>query len=401
MRKIKLLLVGKGDSIFFTDYVRALKSCMDVEVDVYSPFADKGNYTTRPFDAIYFDDLEKKRINHIKFISGLIRPLLQRKRFANFLKRNNKFYDIIHFKWILPAWTLNPSEYRKYCTKVFASFWGGELEKQTLLRSHQLYCHTLGLFIEKVDGFINLGNNQIYFKQFPKLRDKMSYGVYGSSIIEKIVSSEIGKNEAKEKMGIPQDSVTIMTGYSGKPMHRHIENIDAICTNPNFIKSKEDICFILPMTRDATEEYIQLIECKLKSYGAKYVLLKGKYLSEDDVVLLRKSTDVILQTSEWDGLSSSIKESLAAGSIAVCGDWLHYELLTEKGFLFLKTRSIEDCAYIVYDILGNRTKYAFFAENNKKIANKEFFWSECIKPWAECYKKALNVMASTRNSKNG
>ena len=89
MSKIKLLLVGKGDSIFFTDYVRALKSCMDVEVDVYSPFADEGNYTIRPFDTIFFDDLEKKRIDHIKFISALIRPFLQRKRFANFLKRNN------------------------------------------------------------------------------------------------------------------------------------------------------------------------------------------------------------------------------------------------------------------------------------------------------------------------
>lgn len=390
-KKIKLLLVGKIDSIFLNDYARALKSCLDVEIDAYSPFIDKGNYKTHPFDNLFSDDYEKKRISHIRFFSSLINPFVQRKRFFNFLEKNNKFYDIIHFHWIIPAWTLKSEEYHRYCAKVIGTFWGGELEKQTLIRSHQLYYLTLGHFIENADCFINAGNNKGYFTHFPQLEDKMSYGVYGSTIIEKIVSSEITKKEAKERMGIPPKSIAIMTGYSGKPMHRHLENIEAICRNPSFSKYKNDICFVLPMTRDEVEEYTKMVERKLKMYGAKYVLLKGKYLSDEDVMLLRKSTDIILQTSEWDGLSSSIKESLAAGSIAICGEWLHYELLTEWGFHFLKTKSIEDCARIVYDILEERINCSNFAENNKKCANKEFFWSECIKPWAECYQDVLLV----------
>ena len=71
---MRILLVGDANSIFFVHYANALKKAMDVEIHVYSPFPDKGDYKTYPYDYVYFDDFELKNYSKIRFVSWLFNP---------------------------------------------------------------------------------------------------------------------------------------------------------------------------------------------------------------------------------------------------------------------------------------------------------------------------------------
>ena len=49
---MNLLLVGDANSIFFVEYVRALKKIMDIKVSVYSPESNRNLYTEYPYDEV-------------------------------------------------------------------------------------------------------------------------------------------------------------------------------------------------------------------------------------------------------------------------------------------------------------------------------------------------------------
>ena len=114
----KLLIVASADTIFITNYVRALKLEMDVEVHVYSPFPPMGNYTSYPYDYVYFEDNIVFRSRLLNKVSFLLTPFVFRKRLSSFLKQHNCHYDYIHFHRILPSWVLRIDEYKRYAEKV-------------------------------------------------------------------------------------------------------------------------------------------------------------------------------------------------------------------------------------------------------------------------------------------
>ena len=92
---IKLLLVGDANSIVLVEYTKAIKRAMDVEVSIYSPFPDRGNYTDYPYDHVYFDDFVTSKFGRMKIIGYQSRFFAFNRRLHNYLKRETKKYDII------------------------------------------------------------------------------------------------------------------------------------------------------------------------------------------------------------------------------------------------------------------------------------------------------------------
>lgn len=390
---MNLLLVGDANSIFFVEYVKALKKIMDIRVSVYSPEPNRNLYSEYPYDEVYFDNYSNKKITKIKLLGGMLIPFLLYRNIKRFIKKSDTKFDIIHIHWLRPAWVINPRLFKKYTQNFIVTFWGGELEKLQLLHSHHIYMNRLGKLLECADYCMGspISLNGRVAKLYPNTKDKFCYGYYGSSIIELLSQKETTNTEAKMLFNITPSKKTILLGYSGKKIHRHLDLLDSISANSSFNKCKESIHFILPMTRGASSAYIQDVEEKLHEIGCSYTMIKNTYQTDEDVANLRLATDIAFQVTEFDGLSNSIKEILCAGSILICGDWFPtYSELKKDGFRYLEVNSIQHAVDTFYNVLPNFETNKKLFDANINVAKAKYSWSECIKPWADLYNKCKN-----------
>lgn len=384
---MRILLVGDANSIFFVHYANALKKAMDVEVHVYSPVPNKGDYTAFPYDYVYFDDYELKKISKIRFVSWLFNPYVMRRRFSKFLKKNAKKYDIIHFKWILPSWVICPKAYRKYADKICVTLWGGELEYLQLLRSHKYYLSKLGSLIKSADAVVGVMENHRFFDIFPFAKPISHHAIYGSTIIEKLSQMTQTKDDSKKILGIEPEKITVMLGYSGKTLHNHDKILNDIVKHDDFKGVVNKLHFIFPMSRSYDAAYCDGLEAVLKQNGCSYSMIKT-YMSDDDVATLRNATDVMFQLSDFDNLSGSILESLCANTLLISGDWFpSYHVLKEAGFKYLEVSGREEAVDDFYKVIGNYGYYRDFVKNNKNVAALKHSWSEIIKDWARVYRE--------------
>ena len=387
---MKLLLVGDANSIFFVEYVKALKKIMNIKVCVFSPEPDKKLYSEYPYDEVYFDNFSQTKLAKIKFFGAILSPFLLYRNFKKFLKRQNQKIDIIHIHWLRAAWVIDPSIFKKYSRKFIITFWGGELEKLQFLHSHSLYLNRLNNLISTADYCIGSPSflKGRVAQYYPQINNKSFYGCYGSSIIEILSKIELTNTEAKTLLNISPSKVTVLLGYSGKKIHRHLDLLNYISANESFNKYKDTMHFVLPMTRGASDSYIEEIESKLKEIGCTFTMIKNTYQTDDDVATLRIATDIAFQVTEFDGLSNSIKEILCAGTILISGDWYPtYSTLKEDGFHYLEVNSVHKAVETFYKVLPDFDSYKNSFETNKNVAKTKYSWSECIKPWAALYNK--------------
>lgn len=384
---MRILLVGDANSIFFVHYVKTLKKQMDVEVHVYSPIADRHDYFDFPYDNVYFDDYELKRRSRIRFVSWLYNPYVERHRFERFLKLCKEKYDIIHFHWIIPAWVIRPTTFRKYADKICVTLWGGEFESLHLLRSHRLYLSKLNGLFKSADVLIGSMSNKKLYDRFPILNTMSEYGIFGSSIIEMLSQMNETKDDCKRRLGIGADKITVVLGYSGKRLHNHDKIINKLSQCADFETFKKRLHFILPMSRGSENAYFDSLETLLNKHGCSYSMMKG-YMSDGDVACLRKATDVMFQLSDFDGLSSSIKECLCANSIMIAGDWFPaYHTLKEAGFRYLEVSSLEEGVDVFCKVIDDLGSYFESFGENERLATKAYSWSECINDWVAVYRK--------------
>lgn len=389
---MRILLVGDANSIFFVHYVKALKKQMDAEIHVYSPIPDKHNYCDFPYDKVFFDDYELKKCSNIRYLSTFFNPYVNRIRFGRFLKRNGIKYDIMHFHWILPEWVICPKAYYKYAENICYTPWGGEMDSLQLLKSHKLYLKKYADFIKKVGTLICSKPTEATLRKFPFLNDiRKFYGVFGSSIIDAFGTNNAGNNNYKKYYNIDPERITVVLGYSGKSLHNHDKILKEIVNNKDFDTVRDKLHFIFPMTRGAEEYYINELERILAKHNCHYNMIKGNYMSDEDVVKLRKATDVMFQLSDFDGLSSSVKECLCAGTIMISGNWFAaYSVLKEIGFKYLEVESIKEGVEKFYEVMNNFEYYKDFVKENMNVGQEQFSWDYCIKNWSNAYQTIAN-----------
>lgn len=386
--KIKsLLLVGDGNSIFFINYVRALKEQLDIEVTVYSPIEERFSYEKYPYDYVYFDNYGKSWLAKIRFFGRRLQPFFNRIHLNKFLKHNDKIYDIIHVHWVIHGWVLFPSIFKKYGKSFGTTLWGGELEALKLFGSHKLYLSCLKKYLSLndfcIDSFIMA---ERLYRLCPLLKGKCHYGIYGSSIIEELSKLNINTEEAKTNLNIPKDKTTILLGYSGKAIHRHIAIIDCILDHPLFEYNKEKIHLIASMTRGASAKYIKSVKKRLLATGCTYTIIENVYQSDTEVAILRKATDIAFQLSVFDGLSNSVKEILIAGTVLICGKWFpNYSVLKEDGYSYIEVEDIKSGVDELYEIINNEKIGMEIKNINSRVDFKRYLWSECIKNFINVY----------------
>ena len=240
-----------------------------------------------------------------------------------------KHFDIIHCHLIVAADLLS-RKLRSHCDRLFATFWGGE-EYRKILGSKKLYRNRLKKFLERIDCLMN-SKHLLWLETFPFLREKFKESRLGSASLDIIYDliKKYPRNEIKAELGFPNDKVTVLIGYSGKSIHQHKEIIRNFSIRPQL---RDKFHLLAIMTRGTVPEYAEEVECALTSSGYSYSMIKGHFLSDEQIARFRYGTDITLQLSTYDGFSRSIVECLCAGSIMIYGTWLNYDNRLKQDFV--------------------------------------------------------------------
>lgn len=379
-----LLVVEASNDVFIYNYAKWLKKSLDCVIDVFE-FIDNN---TQGFSKEYYDHVFSANCNRwFKDIIG-VRSVLgaHYKSHDLSLFLSDKKYDIIHCHWLMPA-TVLTNNYREHTNNFFATFWGGE-ERLKILFSHKIYSYYLDKFLKNVDCLIGSKtscNSKII--THPYLKDKCRYGNLGSAPLEFLYNIIDTKSEdsPKEYWEIPTYKKTVLIGYSGKALHQHIKIVNEINTH---FKKRESIHLLVPMTRGASADYINKVECVLKQSGLSYTLLRDRFLSDKEIAWLRSATDITLQFSLFDDFSRSVVECFCAKSVVLYGDWLenYDEHLSAYDFRGVKVHSIKSGIQKLDEIIEHWNDYTQMTEENSQKGRNSSLWSECIKPWVEAYK---------------
>lgn len=377
-----LLITGvSANDIFICNMAKWLRKSMNVEIDVLSLNAHDDQTT----DMSFF-----RNITYInEDYSGLKRRVLGWTQAFRFSRRissylTDKHYDIIHCHWLVPSIVLT-FDLKCYCKKLFVTFWGGEFNNMTILRTKMLYLIAIKKFFKNVDGIINSKESYLSLQKYlPHYKGIFYEGAFGSEPLEqlyKLMESE-SKKESKTLLGIRPNSFTILIGYSGKKLHRHLKVLEAISKCPDILDS---ITILAPMTRNFDSQYVKEVEERIKKMGCDYWLKTG-YLTDSDIARLRNATDIVMQYSDFDGFSRSIVECLCAKSFMVYGDWIDYDKhLKRLNFFAKQTISAEEGVSVIKSYIYNPKLYEDLLYSNWKNGKGSYFWSECIKDWINAY----------------
>lgn len=377
-----LILIWTAGDVISYNYIKWLKHSMDVTIDVFEcSHSKESKYYNE-----YYNELETAATNRffekIGFLRGL-NYLPMRRSLEKFLR--GKHYDAIHCHGIIPEF-ITARGLKKHCNKLYATFWGGEYSTIKIFHSHSAYLKALDRFIDQIDYMVNSEvENQKMLKVFPQLKGKQLIGYFGSSPLDALFSimEHESKRESKIKMDIEPDKFTVLIGYSGKKIHRHIPIINEI------IKSgidKNRIHLLAPMTRGASDDYVESVESCLEASGFSYTLQKGRFLSDEDIARLRNATDITLQFSDYDAFSRSILEVLCARSVMIYGSWLDYDSDLERvGMMAVKASSIAEGISKMKTVISDFAAYDEMTYKNFMSGNNKELWPECIKKWVEAY----------------
>lgn len=155
---------------------------------------------------------------------------------------------------------------------------------------------------------------------------------FGSDVLDKISESCITKEDAKQQLFGDSQCYVIVCGYNASSAQNHIKIVECITSVKSELPSNTLI--VLPMTYAKEASYMNKVKSALEETGINYTVL-NEYLSDEDIVKLRKATDLFIHMQTTDAYSSTLHEYLLCGTCVINADWLRYPELERDGCPYL------------------------------------------------------------------
>ena len=123
------------------------------------------------------------------------------------------------------------------------------------------------------------------------------------------------------------------------------------------------------MTYNKNAAYTSEVEKRLADYNIEHLILKD-YLSNSDMVCLRKCADMFIHAQETDANSVSLAEHLLCNNVVVNGSWLRYE-----------NRETFGIPYYTFDKFEELPEVVVKAYNGGSLVSKELIKSISEEGW--------------------
>jgi len=279
-------------------------------------------------------------------------------------------YDIIHIH-SLSVGTLSFVNYLDADKKVILSYWGSDLFQiwgTDLITANDLKDHYQQVKPIKKADVITVFNYEmeraVIAKFGPDVKDKIVRLLFGIKDelfdqMDRIKQNSPDLNFLK-KYNIPENKIKITVGYCGDPICNHLPVLDEL--DKFDAVTKQQIHLLVPMTYgNFTNENMRDVILRLNESKISFTLF-DKFLTLDELLKLRVTSDIMIQMSKSDALSASVCEAVYADNLLISAGWLPYSPLRLEKIFFYETD---------FSRLGETVKYALsnFDEVKVKLAN--------------------------------
>lgn len=380
---MKVLLVGNlSDDKWIGSLIRNLARESDIKIDFFhiitsdrrlsnaSQLCENVYMVQRHFPAFLY------KIPKIGYLLSYVDVPCSLKKFLQG-KQGNGLYDVVNIHYpqnkVLCCW----KHLSAVSKATLVTPWGSDVLR-ILKISQKIMAHYMRHY-----DYIMSSDNPRFKEQLQKILNipekKFVSCDFGSEMIDELCNSTISKDNAKRHFGIGAQ-YTIVCGYNGGVAQNHLKIIDSIVSVRNSLP--KDIVVVLPMTYNASASYLDEVQNKLVDNKLDHVILK-KYLSNSDMVCLRKCADMFIHAQSTDANSVSLAEHLLCDNVVVNASWLRYENRETFGMPYYLFDSFEDLPKVIVKAYNGG---AIVPDKLKESISNEG-WSIITKKWLNLFEK--------------
>lgn len=375
-RKIimKLLIVGNRNHQFIYNYIKHLKKYDNtVKVDILS-------YET--FSCKYLNDYLYDNIYYPKV------PLfLTKNRYVNYVCRHIKFrkilrqlgrndYDYVHIHYVEKPIQDNVDLFAEvFEGTIITSVWGSDFFKRS--DKNRMKIKKLFLKSEKI-AF----TSDKFASEFCKFYNT-------EEITKKICKFKLGLEplEYLETVERNDHNFNVMIGYNARHNQCHLDILDSISCKSY---PRDDLQLLIPLTYPRNDaQYRLAIKNRLLNVGIPYIIYED-FMSDSEVAILRKNTDIFIQLQNTDVMSGAMMEHIAVGSVVITGSWLPYDDLYEMGIQLVTISDRSQIGETLAEVIEKFDYYKSIAQSNSSIILENFKWDYIIPESIKIYDKTNN-----------
>lgn len=376
MKRI-LIVGGVYDKHAYRFISHLKKEDNSLKIDILSYEKKEGQPECIDFcEKVYQPQESMQKLYKVKYLGQIIRAI-DFKHNLKILVSQNKKYDAILILWVFPQNMLAIDSYKKLSNNIILVPLGSDV-----LRISKLARFALKSFYQNAD-YIALppaGFQQTVKQLFHITDSKIVILDFGSDQIDTILNSEISRLEAKQKLGIAKKYV-ITIGYNAVKAQNHLMILDQLAQVKEQLP--ENLFLILPMTYPKSpeiEEYIKSVKIYLNNLNFKYRIFED-YLDEQQLILLRKCSDIFIHAQTTDANCATIFEYLLSDCTILNGSWLHYPELEKDNMPYFTFNSIKDLGSCLIEAIKNPEQHKPSYRLINDMAQKG--WNYQIKLWIE------------------
>ncbi|MDD3966445.1 MAG: glycosyltransferase [Candidatus Neomarinimicrobiota bacterium] len=381
MKAPEILLIGNGNSIYLKNYIHYVLLPRNFHIAL---FTDKLNNLQRK--AFYSQNrveiIERKRtiplIRHIPVIR-IIEDLLQIK---DYLKRRGRI-GVVHVHAASRMNTALLPFLKKSCDKTIVTYWGSDL-----LRRKKRYVRSLKGFLFYAD--IITFNSEALIEKFNRtfrnvFAGKIYNAKFGTTLFHLIDENQKNESvqEAKRKIGLPQDKTIIVCGHTRAKEHQQLEVLRKIAGMDK--KLQQRMCIVFPMTYGKADEEYERELAALSGEMPAALHFYRDYMEEEDVARLRRVSDIFIHAQKSDAFSATLQEFLYAGAVVLNGKWLKYPDLLAGGVKYVEFDDIDDIPEKLEMILSDLDTIKNTMKPNREKIHRLSSWEIVSQRWMELY----------------
>jgi hypothetical protein len=372
---MNLLLVGMSNRNFLPDLQQNLL---------------KQNFTADLLDLLegYFIDSNQnktlfgRKIATKNFLKKNLQLYFNFRKAFSLLRQRQTHYQVCNIHFLDVRYFFFIRKLLRLSDKLVVSTYGSDFYK------YSKYAFLQKPFYKKASRitFSNV-KTQDRFNAFYKnsYTEKLFNCRFGLSILEEMKNHLVDENSkilARQRFGFPENKIIITVGYHSNPITQQIP----ILTELFKIKEdlKKNIFLILPMAYGGFTNHISRVEGIMNDSQIPFKIIRD-YLSSEDIIKLRLSSDIMINMPVSDQLSATMCEYLYARNWVITAKWLPYESIDQTEVNYDRLESFDQLSSRLEEILLNFTHFRILTESNPgKIWNFSS-WDQNINAWIEVY----------------
>ena len=324
------------------DHLKAVNPLIDVTLLTDNPDDVKAILSDKTTKIIAYD------VPQVSIKWRWLRHVIIRHRQCCFFKKFHKGrrFDIVNVHFANFYMSYVYPYLRAMSNKLVITPWGSDIlrrDKKHLMRLASLY--------QKADYIATSSNTPLGKKIIEDLHietGKLVGNFFGSDLVDYALKHRlpISIEEAKERFGLSGRYV-ITCGYNRREPQRHKAIISAISKVREELPENLSLLFPMQIGLETRPDYMDECkkECEINNLPAVFVT---RFLSVEELYLLRMATDMFIHVQTTDASSSTIKEYVLCDKKIVHGSWIRYEDLEAfRPLFYFPVDRLEDLGEVI------------------------------------------------------